>query len=65
MVDRPVNKYMSKEEVFQDPTRKLIYAATPEDLSDLSTKIDRVVMQGIEQCDLLILTLGLTEVWYH
>jgi hypothetical protein len=50
---------------YQEPTRKLIYAKTPEALKNLNDKIDAVVRQGILESELIVITLGLTEVWRH
>jgi hypothetical protein len=62
---KPVNKILRSEVVYQEPCRKLIYARSRELLSDLSGKIDAVMKAGVEQADILVITLGLTEVWQH
>lgn len=59
----PVNKLLQKDTVYQDPTRKLVYGATLEFLKDLADKIDSKVREGIDIADVLVITLGLTEVW--
>jgi hypothetical protein len=61
----PVNKVLQSEIVFQEPCRKLIYAKTSEGAARLSTRIDDVIRIGIEQANVLVLTLGLIEVWRH
>ncbi|MHB1206203.1 MAG: GSCFA domain-containing protein [Rhodospirillaceae bacterium] len=50
---------------YQEPTRKLIYAKSLAALKDLDDKIDAVVRQGLIESDLIVITLGLTEVWRH
>jgi hypothetical protein len=53
-----------KDEVlYQCPYRRRIFANTPEDLRDITTAIDTDTRVGLELSELVILTLGLTEVW--
>src|SRR5262249_37413314 len=59
------NEMLRAAEVWQDPTRKLVYGRTREDLKELSDRIDAIVRDGIAQSDVIVLTLGLTEVWQH
>lgn len=61
----PVNKMFNSEIAFQEPSRKLVYGRSREELADLDNKIDAAVREGIEKSDLIIITLGLTEVWEH
>ena len=63
--DAGVNQLFRSPVVYQDPTRKIIYARTPELVKDLDDKIDAVMRQGISESDLIVITLGLTEVWRH
>lgn len=49
--------------IFQDPHRKRIFAGTPGDLLDLSSKLDHCIREGIKNADVYIITLGLIEVW--
>ena len=63
--DAQVNKLSQADVVYQDPTRKLIYARSLPLLKDLVAKIDAVMLQGIVESDLIVITLGLTEVWRH
>ena len=60
-----VNQLLNATEVYQDPTRKMIYGKTPEALRDLSDRIDTAVREGIERAEVFVLTLGLTEAWQH
>lgn len=53
------------ETVYQDASRKLNYASTLPALKDLADKVDAVIRQGIVESDLIVITLGLTEVWRH
>jgi hypothetical protein len=53
------------EVAYQEPTRKLIYARTRDGLKDLNDKIDAIVRDGIIASELIVITLGLTEVWRH
>jgi hypothetical protein len=61
--DRPANRDLAREKVYQDPLRKLVYATTPMLLYELSKRIDAAIRAGLEQADMFIFTLGLTEVW--
>lgn len=61
----PVNQMYGADVVYQDPTRKLIYARSLPLLKDLVDKIDTVMRQGIHESQLIVITLGLTEVWRH
>ena len=61
----PVNQFVQKETVYQDPSRKLNYAKSLPALKDLADKVDAVIRQGIVESDLIVITLGLTEVWRH
>lgn len=60
-----VNEMSQTEVVYQDPTRKLIYGKSLPLLKDLVDKIDAVMLQGITESQLIVITLGLTEVWRH
>lgn len=50
-------------EVFQDPYRCDVYGSDVESTLDISDKIGTATMTGLEQADIVILTLGLTECW--
>ncbi|MEW5769643.1 MAG: GSCFA domain-containing protein [Pseudomonadota bacterium] len=49
--------------VYQDPYRRLVFGKTPEDLWNAIEQINAVVTQGIKDADVLIMTLGMTEVF--
>ncbi len=50
-------------EVFQDPYRCDVYGSDVESALDISAKIGTATRIGLEQADVVILTLGLTECW--
>jgi hypothetical protein len=59
------NQILNAETIYQEPYRKITYAKTPELLADLSDKVTQVMREGLEQADVVVITLGLTEVWRH
>jgi hypothetical protein len=59
----PTNKQVGWDTVYQDPHRKITWARSPELLNGLVDQIDRVVIDGVRDADVIVLTLGLTEVW--
>jgi len=50
---------------FQDPYRRRTYAATLDDLRNLSDKITQFMLNGLAQASVVVITLGQTEVWKH
>ncbi len=60
-----VNQHLNAATAYQDPYRKLNYAVDLPRLEDLAAKIDRMLYDGIAKAEVLVLTLGLTEVWRH
>jgi hypothetical protein len=62
---RPANNLLQSETVYQDPFRKAVFAHTRERLVALSNRITDVVREGIDRSNVIVLTLGLTEVWQH
>ncbi len=50
-------------EIWEDPYRKDVYAASRDGIVDLSRKIDACIRDAILQADMYVITLGLTEVW--
>ena len=62
---RQVNTMLGVDEVMQDPYRKLTYASSMEGLTRLSNRITAAVRDGIEASRVIVITLGLTEVWQH
>lgn len=51
------------DEIWEDPYRKDIYAASEAAIIDLSRKIDTCIRKAVLQADVHVITLGLTEVW--
>ncbi len=60
-----VNRILKGSEAFQDPYRKLNYALTLPLLEELAGRITHSISRGLSESDILIFTLGLTEVWQH
>jgi hypothetical protein len=65
VTNAPANKILGGEEVYQDPYRKLVYAKTRPLLETLADRVTAAIRDGIERSDVIVLTLGLTEVWRH
>ena len=59
------NNVLQSDVVYQDPTRRLVYGKTLPLLEALSVNIGKTMREGLEQADIVVLTLGLTEVWRH
>ncbi len=57
------NKQLGWDTIYQDPFRKVTWARSPELLAGLADQIDHVVIEGLKQSEVIVLTLGLTEVW--
>jgi GSCFA family len=62
---QPANQILGADVVYQDPTRRLVYGKTLPLLTALSNGISQVTREGLAQSDVIVLTLGLTEVWPH
>lgn len=62
---RGINKVFRKDEVWQDPYRKNIYATEQSGILDLSSKIDACLKEGIMAADVYVITLGLIETWRY
>jgi tetratricopeptide (TPR) repeat protein len=60
---RGINRVMKRDEVWQDPYRKNVYAADQAGIQELSAKIDACLAEGIEEADVYVITLGLIEAW--
>ncbi len=63
--NQPANQILGSDVVYQDPTRRLVYGKTLPLLTELSEGISKATREGIAQSDVIVLTLGLTEVWSH
>lgn len=59
------NQRFNSPVVYQDPYRKLAYAVDLPRLTALSDTVSRKIREGIVAADLLVITMGLTEVWQH
>lgn len=51
------------DEIHQDPYRKHVFAQSSEALESLASNINHTFRDGLEQADVIVMTLGLTEVW--
>ena len=51
------------ERLYQCPYRRRIFADSPDGLATITSAIDRSIREGFERADVVIWTLGLTEVW--
>jgi hypothetical protein len=63
--ERFINQKLSADVIFQEPSRKRIYSKSREELQALTDGVSAAIRTGIEQSNLLVITLGLTEVWRH
>jgi len=59
----PTNKQLGWDTIYQDPYRKVTWARSAELLMHVVDQVDRVVTEGLRQADVIVMTLGLTEVW--
>jgi len=50
---------------YQDPYRRLVFSKTSVNLLNLIREIDEKISGYIKKADVLIMTLGLTEVWFQ
>lgn len=53
----------STDRVFQDPYRRLVMADSPELLREVSSRVSSVFRDGLSKCSVLVITLGMTEVF--
>ena len=60
---RLYNSPESSDMVYQDPYRRLVFADTPAHLNQISNKITETFRQGLRDATVLIITLGMTEVF--
>jgi hypothetical protein len=49
--------------VYQDPYRRLVFADTPTHLNEVTNKITAIFRQGLKDATVLVITLGMTEVF--
>jgi hypothetical protein len=57
--------HLKVDNLVQAPQRKQIYAANMDALADLNSKLDTCISTGIHEADVIIVTLGLIEVWFN
>ena len=57
------DKWFGKNISYQDPYRRAIYAESKNLIFDITKEIDLEIKKSIEIADIIIITLGLTEVW--
>jgi len=61
--DKYVNEVMKSDIVYQDPFRKKTYATNLGELQQLASAVTQKIRDGIIASPILVITLGLTEVW--
>lgn len=59
----PINSHFNSDVVYQEPSRRLVFASSPENLRAVTDAITESVRSGIEAADIILLSYGLTEVW--
>ena len=59
------NELMKIGELFQDPYRKSTFSVSPEKLAALSDRVTKAIREGLDRAKVVVITLGLTEVWQH
>ena len=57
------NEKLKSSSVYQDPFRRHVYGIDKSSVIAASKAIDNSIDEGIEKADIVIITLGLTEVW--
>jgi hypothetical protein len=63
--NKSINKLLQSNTVIQDPYRKVNYAQNKSLLDELSGQITTVIRRGLDEADILIFTLSVTETWRH
>lgn len=53
------------EEIWQDPYRRHIFAVTADHCKRISDEISATIDSGLQQADIVIITLGLIESWIN
>jgi hypothetical protein len=56
-------KHLDGGALFQDPYRKNVVAIGPEDISQMSRRLDRCIRDAVNAADVYVITLGLIEAW--
>ncbi len=57
------DKWFGKKKAFQDPYRRAVYANSKELILNITNKLDDQIKKSIDISNIIIITLGLTEVW--
>jgi len=57
--------YWSTHRGFQDPYRRFVFGSTVSELFRKTRELDRIIHEGITSADIVVLTLGLTEVFFQ
>ena len=55
--------WFGKKVAFQDPYRRAIYSTNVSELFKTIKKINFEIINSLTKCEIIIITLGLTEVW--
>lgn len=63
--DQRINEVMKSPVLYQDPYRKNVFSKEVELLEKLGADVTAKIKDGIAESPVLIITLGLIEVWQH
>lgn len=63
--DRPSDFWRINENRWQDPYRRAVFSNSYDGILKETRNIDKIMRNGIKNADVIIITLGLTEVWYQ
>lgn len=58
-----LNQQLGWDTIYQDPFRKVTWGKSRALLDEVVDQVDRVVINGVAEADVLVITLGLTEAW--
>jgi len=59
------NDLMKSPELYQDPYRKSTFSVSHDQLAGLSKRVTKAIREGLDRAKVVVITLGLTEVWQH
>ncbi len=65
VINADANRAAGAPVLYQDPYRKQVLAKSMPLLRDISNKITAKMVEGLDRSEVVVLTLGLTEVWRH
>lgn len=57
------DRWFGNSIAYQDPYRRAIYAKTKKQIIRITKKINKEILESIKKSEIIIITLGLTEVW--